>query len=56
MANHTPAETTEWVAGNLRKAEHVTKVEVLSDQVLRVSRDKYVPYVAGIVSVNCSKH
>jgi hypothetical protein len=55
MANHTPAETTEWVAGNLRKADHVTKVEVLSEQVLRVSRDKYAPYVAGIVSVKCVK-
>ena len=55
MANHTPAETTEWVAANLRKAEHVTTVEVLSDQVLRVSRDKYAPYVAGIVSIKCVK-
>jgi hypothetical protein len=55
MANHTAAETTEWVAANLRKAEHVTQVEVLSDQVLRVSRDKYAPYVAGIVSVKCVK-
>jgi hypothetical protein len=50
MAKRTPAETTEWVAGNLRKAEHVSKVEVLSDQVLRVSRSKYAPYVAGILS------
>lgn len=55
MTNHTPAETTEWVAGNLRKAEHVTKVEILSEQVLRVSRDTYTPYVAGIVSVKCVK-
>jgi hypothetical protein len=50
MAKHTPAETTEWVAGNLRKAEHVSKVEILSPQVLRVSRNKCAPYVAGIVS------
>jgi len=55
MANHTPAETTEWVAGNLRNAEHVLKVEVLSDQVLRVSRSEYAPYVAGIVSAKCVK-
>lgn len=55
MANHAPTETTEWVAGNLRKADHVTKVEVLSEQVLRVSRDKFAPYVAGIVSVKCVK-
>jgi hypothetical protein len=53
MAKHTPAETTEWVASNLRNAEHVSKVEVLSDQVLRVSRSKYAPYVAGIVSATC---
>jgi hypothetical protein len=53
MANHTSAETTEWVAGNLRNAEHVSKVEILSDQVLRVSRSKYAPYVAGIVSATC---
>jgi hypothetical protein len=51
MAKHTLAETTEWVAGNLRKAEHVSKVEVVSDQVLRVSRSKYPPYVAGILAV-----
>jgi len=53
MAKHTPAETTEWVAGNLRNAEHVSKVDVLSDQVLRVSRSKFDPFVAGIVSVEC---
>jgi hypothetical protein len=55
MANHTPAKTTEWVASNLRKAAHVTKVDVLAEQVLSVSRDKYPPYVAGIVSVKCVK-
>src|ERR1051326_5788403 len=49
MSNRT-AETTEWVTGNLREAEHVTNVEVLSERVLRVSRDKHAPYVAGIVS------
>jgi hypothetical protein len=53
MARPTPAETTEWVAGNLRKADRVSKVEVLSDQVLRVSRSKYDPFVAGIVSAKC---
>ncbi len=51
MTKYTSAETTEWVAGKLRKAEHVSRVEVLSDQVLRVTRDKYAPYVAGILSV-----
>jgi hypothetical protein len=50
MAKHTTSETTEWVAGNLRKAEHVSKVEVLSHQVLRVWRSNYAPYVAGIIS------
>ena len=53
MANYTPAETSKWVAGNLRKAEDVSKVEVLSDQVLRVSRSRYDPFVAGIVSAKC---
>lgn len=55
MPNHTPAETTEWVADNLREAEHVTNVEILSEQVLRLSRDKHAPYVAGIVLVKCVK-
>lgn len=50
MAKHTPAETTEWVAFNLREAERVTEVEILSDQVLRISRSKYDSFVAGIIS------
>ena len=50
MAKYTPAETTEWVARNLRNSEGVSKVEQLSDQVLRVSRSNYHPFVAGIVS------
>jgi hypothetical protein len=53
MAKHTLAETSKWVARNLRKAEGVSKVEVLADQVLRVSRNKYDPFVAGIVSEKC---
>ena len=53
MAEHTPAETSEWVADNLRKANGVSHVEILSDRVLRVSRKKYDPYVAGIVSAKC---
>jgi len=50
MAKYTPAETTEWVATNLRNSEGVSKVEQLSDQVLRVSRGIHDPFVAGIVS------
>lgn len=50
MASHTPRETTAWVAGNLKKAQDVTSVEVLSDQVLRVSRASLDPFVAGVVS------
>lgn len=50
MTRHTPAETTEWVAGNLREAAQVSKVEILSDQILRVSRSEYAPFVTGIVS------
>ncbi len=53
MTKHTPAETSEWVAANLSKAQGVSKVEVLTDQVLRVSRSKYDPFVAGIVSAKC---
>jgi hypothetical protein len=50
MARRSPADTTNWVAENLRKAEHVTKVDVLDDRVLRVEREEYEPFVAGIVS------
>ena len=50
MVKYTAAETTQWVACSLRQAEDVSDVEVLSDQVLRVSRSQYDPFVAGIVS------
>ena len=53
MAKHTPAATTQWVAEDLRKAEHVSKVDVLDDQVLRVERSEYAPFIAGIVSERC---
>lgn len=53
MARYTPAETSEWVAAGLRKAVGVSMVEVLSDQVLRVSRTEDGPFVAGIVSARC---
>jgi hypothetical protein len=53
MDKHTPAETSEWVAENLRSAQGVSKVEVLLDQLLRVSRNDRSPFVAGIVSVIC---
>src|SRR5579883_1869682 len=53
MAKYTAAETTEWVADNLRNAGKVSKVEVISDQVLRVARSNYDPFVAGIVSLKC---
>lgn len=53
MIKYTPAETTEWVAGNLRQAQHVSTVEILSEQVLRVARDNYKPFVAGVVSATC---
>jgi hypothetical protein len=52
MAKHTPIETTEWVASNLREAKRVSKVKIISEQVLRVSRSKYDPFVAGIVSLS----
>lgn len=50
MAKHTLAETSRWVAQNLRKARNVLEVDLVTDQVLRVSRDNYDPFVAGIVS------
>jgi len=50
MSNYSAADTTNWVADNLLEAEHVTAVDVLSDQVLRVSRDQHAPFAAGIVS------
>jgi hypothetical protein len=53
MVKHTLAETSKWVAGNLRKAQDVSNVAILSDQVLRVSRVKYDPYVAGIIAAEC---
>jgi hypothetical protein len=53
MLNHTRAETSEWVAANLRQARDVSKVELLSDQILRISRAKYGPFIAGIVAVGC---
>jgi hypothetical protein len=53
LTDYSNVETTEWVTANLKKAEHVLGVELLSNQVLRISRDKYAPYVAGIVSAKC---
>lgn len=50
MSDYSVAGTTKWVADNLRKAEHVTAVDIVSDQVLRVSRDEHAPFIAGIVS------
>lgn len=53
MPKRTPADTTLWVATGLRESENIKKVEVLSDQVLRISREDYDPYIAGIVSSKC---
>jgi hypothetical protein len=53
MPKRTPADTTQWVASGLRESEDIMKVEVLSDQVLRISREDYDPYIAGIVSAKC---
>lgn len=50
MARRTQAETTNWVAENLRTAGRVTQVDVLDDGVLRVEREEFGPFVAGIVS------
>jgi hypothetical protein len=53
MAKYTPAETTEWVADSLRQADKVSKVDVLSERILRISREEHDPFVAGIVSAPC---
>lgn len=53
MAKYTPSETSEWVASNLRNSERVSRVEQLSDQVLRISRSNHNSFVAGIVSATC---
>jgi hypothetical protein len=53
MAKYTPGQTTKWVVGKLKEAQGVVKVEVVSDQVLRVAREKYDPFLAGIVSATC---
>lgn len=51
MASYSPRETTQWVAGNLREARDVVDVDVVSDQTLRITRCKYAPFVAGVISV-----
>lgn len=55
MTKYPPAKTSEWVARNLRDSEDVSKVEQLSDQVLRISRSNYDPFLVGIVSAKCVK-
>lgn len=52
MARYSQRQTTEWVAGNLRDARDVEDVDMVSDQTLRITRRKYAPFVAGVVSVN----
>lgn len=43
-------ETTAWVASVMRQKTGVTSVEQLTARSIRVSRDEYPPYVAGIIS------
>jgi hypothetical protein len=50
VAKFSQAETTEWVAANLRDAEDVEKVEIISNRVLRIFRGEHDPIIAGIVS------
>ena len=50
MTRYTTAQTTDWVAGNLRENNLIFQVDVLADQVLRIVRSKYAPFVAGIIS------
>lgn len=39
-----------WVADRLREKKDVKKVDVIAQQVLRISRAEHPPFVAGIVS------
>lgn len=52
MSKYSPAQTTEWVAENLRKKDEVSAVEVLANQVLRVSRVNHGRFVGGIISAS----
>ena len=43
-------ETTAWVVTVMAKKQGVVSVEQLSPRSIRVSREQYPPYVAGIIS------
>ena len=45
-----PEDTTSWVAHKLREVPYVERVTVLGPQTLRITRDEYDPFVAGIIS------
>ena len=45
-----PESTAAWVAGRVRKLDDVTAVDVLSPNSLRISRNDYPPFVAGVLS------
>ena len=44
------SETTAWVAQIMREKRGVNDVDQVSNRSIRVSRDRYPPYVAGIIS------
>ncbi|MFG0245565.1 MAG: hypothetical protein ACF8MF_05875 [Phycisphaerales bacterium JB052] len=53
MTKYSPAQTTRWVADNVSDHDDVLKIEVVSDQVIKVYRQKHDPFFAGIVSAKC---
>ena len=46
-----PEQTTAWVAERIAEMAQVQKAEVVGRHVLRVTRDKYAPFAAGVISV-----
>jgi hypothetical protein len=44
-------QTTRWVAGNISKMPEVQESAVIGPNTLQITRKKYDPFVAGIISV-----
>jgi|HubBroStandDraft_6_1064221.scaffolds.fasta_scaffold65437_4 hypothetical protein len=44
-------QTTRWVAGNISKMHEVKEAEVISPHTIQITRKKYEPFVAAIISV-----
>lgn len=46
-----PEQTTAWVAERIAEMAQVQQAQVVGRHVLRVTRDKYAPFAAGVISV-----